>query len=100
MPPGALPSVAQHGGQLGNGQHRKECRRQPDRPLCRLRQGLDGVGAMFDFKNPLRHWSLWLSGAGTAVLGLALILPEIALQLWTDVVPDELKALLPPEMGL
>jgi len=55
---------------------------------------------MFDFKTPLRHWSLWLSGAGTAALGLALVLPETALRLWTDVVPDELKAVLPPETGL
>lgn len=55
---------------------------------------------MFDFKTPLRHWSLWLSGAGTAALGLALTMPETALRLWTDVVPDELKAMLPPETGL
>ncbi len=55
---------------------------------------------MFDFKTPLRHWSLWLSGAGTAALGLALALPETALRLWMDVLPDDLKALLPPETGL
>ena len=55
---------------------------------------------MFDFKTPLRHWSLWLSGAGTAALALALTLPETALRLWMDVVPDQLKALLPPETGL
>lgn len=55
---------------------------------------------MFDFKTPLRHWSLWLSGVGTAALGLALMLPDTALQLWTLTVPEELKALLPPETGL
>lgn len=55
---------------------------------------------MFDFNTPLRHWSLWLSGAGTAALGLALVLPETALRLWTLSVPDEVKALLPPEVGL
>jgi hypothetical protein len=55
---------------------------------------------MFDFKTPLRHWSLWLSGAGTAALGLALVLPETALRLWTDDVPDELKAVLPPQTEL
>jgi len=55
---------------------------------------------MLDFKTPLRHWSLWLSGAGTAALGLGLLLPETALQLWNFWVPDELKALLPPEIGL
>ena len=55
---------------------------------------------MFDFKTPVRHWSLWLSGAGTAALGLALLLPETALQIWDVWVPAELKALLPPETGL
>jgi len=55
---------------------------------------------MFDFKTPLRHWSLWLSGAGAAALGLGLLLPETALQLWNFWVPAELKALLPPEAGL
>ena len=55
---------------------------------------------MVDFKSPLQHWSLWLSGAGTAALGMALMAPEMALRLWIDVVPDELKALLPPETGL
>lgn len=55
---------------------------------------------MFDLKNPLRHWSLWLSGMGTAALGLGLLLPETALQLWNLWVPAELKALLPPEAGL
>lgn len=55
---------------------------------------------MFNLKEPWRHWSLWLSGAGTAALGLLLCAPDQALQLWNFAVPAEVKSLLPGNGGV
>ena len=48
-----------------------------------------------NWRQVLRHWSLWLGGAGTALAGWLVLAPESAIMAWA-MLPEDLKAALPP----
>lgn len=45
----------------------------------------------------LRHWSLWLGTAGTALAGWFVAAPESAIMAWA-MLPEDMKAALPPSL--
>jgi len=50
-----------------------------------------------DWRAVLRHWSLWLGGVGTAFVSWFVASPEAAVAAWA-MLPDDLKASLPPKV--
>lgn len=48
-----------------------------------------------DWKNSWRFWSVRFATVGTAITGLLVAFPDAALTAWA-VMPDELKAAIPP----
>lgn len=44
-----------------------------------------------------KHWSLWLGGVGTGLVSWLLTAPESAIAAWA-MLPDDLKAALPPTL--
>ena len=52
-----------------------------------------------NWKDTLKHWSLWLSGVGTAALTFFFAFPDQALGVW-NAMPPEVKSLLPEMTGV
>ena len=50
-----------------------------------------------NWREVLRHWSLWLGGAGSAFAGWFITAPESAIAAWA-MLPADLKAHLPPNI--
>ena len=50
-----------------------------------------------DWREVLRHWSLWLGSVGTALVGWFMAAPESAIAAWA-MLPADLKAHLPPQL--
>lgn len=50
-----------------------------------------------NWREVLRHWSLWLGSVGTALVGWFMAAPESAIAAWAMLPPD-LKSNLPPQL--
>ena len=50
-----------------------------------------------NWRQVLRHWSLWLGSVGTALVGWFMAAPESAIAAWA-MLPADLKAHLPPQL--
>lgn len=50
-----------------------------------------------NWREVLRHWSLWLGGLGTTLAGWMVLAPESAIMAWAAL-PDDMKAALPPTL--
>ena len=50
-----------------------------------------------NWREVLRHWSLWLGGLGSGFVGWFITAPESAIAAWA-MLPADLKAHLPPQM--
>lgn len=54
---------------------------------------------MNDWRDTCKHWSLWLSGAGTALLSFFLLAAKDAIWVW-NALPAQLTAHIPQRTGL
>lgn len=50
-----------------------------------------------NWREVLRHWSLWLGSSGAALVGWFVTAPESAIAAWA-MLPADLKAHLPPQL--